>query len=363
MAPAPTRARDHSPAGSDWSPEVTNLGDILPPGKLPGDLLGRLLERHSIHDERVLIGPGMGRDAAAIQFGKTALVVKTDPITFPTERSALHLVHVNANDLACQGAVPRWLLVTALLPHGSTTAESAASMFADLNAAAAQIGVSVIGGHTEITIGLDRPILVGTMLGEVAVDRLIDPRHAAPGDRLLMTKSAGIEGTVVLADEMRSLLVSRGVSGDMIDAAAAMIEDPGISVLAEAQALCAVDAVDALHDPTEGGIAAAVRELALASGCGVMISRDAIPIAPETVAIAAALNIDPLGMLASGSLLAAVPRECMEAAEDALIAAGIPYAWIGKLTPPEAGMRVRTGMAESALPEFAVDEVARVLAG
>jgi hydrogenase maturation factor len=342
---------------------VTKLGDILPPGKLPGDLLGRLLERHSVHDERVLIGPGTGRDAAAIQFGDMALVVKTDPITFPTERSALHLVHVNANDIACQGAVPRWLLVTALLPHGSTSAESASSMFADLNAAARQIGVSVIGGHTEITIGLDRPILVGTMLGEVAVDRLIDPRDASPGDRLLMTKTAGIEGTVILADELRSLLISRGVADNTIDSAATMIDNPGISVLAEARALCTAGALHALHDPTEGGIATAVRELALASGCGVMISRDAIPVAAETAEIATALNIDPLGMLASGSLLAAVPKASLEVAENALATARIPFAWIGKLTPPESGMRIRTGMVESALPEFEVDEVARVLAG
>ena len=306
----------------------------------------------------------MGRDAAAIQFGETALVVKTDPITFPTDRSALHLVHVNANDLACQGAVPRWLLVTVLLPHGSTSAESAASIFAELNAASAHIGVSVIGGHTEVTLGLDRPILVGTMLGEVAVDRLIrDPRNASPGDRLLMTKTAGIEGTVILANELRSLLVSRNVSNDTINLSAAMIAEPGISILAEARALCAVDAVHALHDPTEGGIATAVRELALASGCGVLISRDAIPVAAETVAIAAALNIDPLGMLASGSLLAAVPKERLEAAEDALVAAGIPFAWIGKLTTPGTGMRMRSGMTEIALPEFGVDEVARVFAG
>jgi len=342
---------------------VSKLGDILPPGKLPGELLGRLLERHAVDDERVLIGPGTGRDAAAIRFGDSALGVKTDPITFPTDRSALHLVHINANDIACQGAVPKWLLVTALLPHGSTSAESAAAMFAEVNAAAGQVGVSVVGGHTEITIGLDRPILVGTMLGEVAVNRLIDPRDAVPGDRLLMTKTAGIEGTVILADELRSLLLSRNIPSETIDAAVAMIEDPGISVIAEARALCAADAVHALHDPTEGGIATAVRELALASGCGVVISRDAIPVAHETSEIAAALNVDPLGMLASGSLLAAVPKSALQAAEEALAEAGIPFAWIGKLTPPESGMRMRSGMAEADLPDFAVDEIARVFAG
>ena len=224
----------------------------LPAGKLPGDLLGRLLERHAVHDERVLIGPGTGRDAAAIRFGDTALVVKSDPITFPTDRPAHHLVHINANDIACQGATPRWLLVTALLPHGTATAEMASGLFADLNRCAAEVGVEVIGGHTEITIGLDRPILVGTMLGETAADRLIDPRNARPGDRLLMTKVVGIEGTVILASELAPVLRERGVPDETITVARSMLSDPGISVLAEARALAEAGAVSALHDPTEG---------------------------------------------------------------------------------------------------------------
>jgi hydrogenase maturation factor len=142
-----------------------------------------------------------------------------------------------------------------------------------------------------------------------------------------------------------------------------MLVDPGLSVLAEARALCDADAVHALHDPTEGGIATSVRELAVASGCGAIINREAIPVAPETREIAAALNIDPLGMLASGSLIAAVPKRSMQDAEDALTSARIPFSWIGKLTPPETGMRLRSGNSEVDLPNFAVDEVARILAG
>jgi hydrogenase maturation factor len=336
---------------------------FLPAGKLPGDLLGRLLERHAVRDERVLIGPGTGRDAAAIRFGDSALVVKSDPITFPADRPAHHLVHVNANDIACQGATPKWLLVTALLPHGIASEAMASDMFADLNRCAAEVGVEVIGGHTEITIGLDRPILVGTMLGETAVDRLIDPRNAKPGDRLLMTKTAGIEGTVILASELASLLRERGTPDAAIATAKSMIIEPGISVLAEARALVDADAVSAMHDPTEGGIGTALRELAIAADTGLVISRDAIPVADATQAIADALGVDPLGMLASGSLLAAVPKDRMQAAEAALARAGVPFTWIGKLTPPQTGMRIRAGAAEANLPEFVVDEVARILAG
>jgi hydrogenase maturation factor len=341
---------------------MSNSG-YLPAGKLPGDVLGRLLERHAVRDERVLIGPGTGRDAAAIRFGDSALVVKSDPITFPIDRPAHHLVHINANDIACQGAKPKWLLVTALLPHGIATAEMASTLFADLNRCAAEVGVEVIGGHTEITIGLDRPILVGTMLGETAVDRLVDPRNARPGDRLLMTKTAGIEGTVILGSELGPLLRERGLADATISAAEAMIHDPGISVLAEARALVEADAVSALHDPTEGGIATALRELAIAARSGLVISRDAIPVAHPTRAVADAVGVDPLGMLASGSLLAAVPKERMQAAEESLTRLGVPFAWIGKLTPPETGMRIRTGTREADFPEFVVDEVARILAG
>jgi hydrogenase expression/formation protein HypE len=134
-------------------------------------------------------------------------------------------------------------------------------------------------------------------------------------------------------------------------------------VLTEARALAEENAVSAMHDPTEGGIGTALRELAIAAGTGLVVSRDAIPVAGTTRAVTDALGVDPLGMLASGSLLAAVPKERMQAAEDSLARAGVPFAWIGKLTPPQNGMRLRTGATETALPEFTVDEVARLLAG
>ena len=334
----------------------------LPPGKLPGEFLSRLLAKYPIADERVVIGPGIGRDSAAITFGDETLVVKTDPITFASDRAAHHLVHINANDIACQGGTPRWLLVTALLPEQETTPATVEAMFRELNLAATEIGVSVIGGHTEITVGLNRPILIGTMLGIAEHGRLISPVHAKPGDRLLMTKSAGIEGTALLAMEYRARLAI-SIDEVTLNRSANFLTDPGISILAEASALNLAGAATALHDPTEGGVATAVRELSEATGCGAIVSKSAVTVAAETTRICEALALDPLGLLSSGSLLAVVPADRIEFATEALNVIGIPYSWIGKLTPLEAGIRMRIDDHFVDLPQFPVDEVARFMAG
>jgi hydrogenase maturation factor len=334
----------------------------LPAGKLPGEILSHLLGKFPVRDERVVLGPGIGRDTAAISFGGEMLLVKTDPITFASDRAAHHLVHVNANDIACQGGTPRWLLVTALLPEGSTTPATAEAMFVELNHAAAGIGVSVIGGHAEITVGLDRPSLVGTMLGTTDAASLISPMRAKPGDRILMTRSAGIEGTALIANEFRSRLRG-GVDSAVIDRAANFLVEPGISIPPEAAALTRAGAVSALHDPTEGGVATAIREIAEAAECGAVISLSAIPVAWETAEICGELGLDPIGLLSSGTLLAIVPAEHLDEAAVALDEAAVPFAWIGKLTPRDAGIKLRIEDHYVDLPSFVVDEVARLMAG
>src|SRR5215212_5453906 len=174
---------------------------FLPVGKLPGDLLARLIAGHRIDDPAVVVGPGIGRDAAAIEIGDTVLVVKSDPITFATDTAAQYLVDVNANDLACMGAKPRWMLVTALLPEGRTTEASVTALFRELQEACQQRDIALIGGHTEVTAGLDRVILSGQLLGITTKDRLVQPGTAKPGHRLLLTKALAIEGTSLLARE------------------------------------------------------------------------------------------------------------------------------------------------------------------
>jgi hydrogenase expression/formation protein HypE len=330
----------------------------LPPGKLPPWLLRKVLPA-SPHDDRVLVGPGIGRDAAAIAVGERVIVAKNDPITFASHGAADHLVDVNANDIACMGAVPRWLLVTGLLPHGVTPADVLRD-FNDLRVACARREVELVGGHTEILEGLERPILVGMMLGEAAPEELLRPGQARPGDTLLLTKGLAIEGTALLARDNAELLGER-VGGETVAAAQRLLKAPGISVVRDARIALETGGVTALHDPTEGGFANAIRELAAVSNTGVEIDADAVPVYPETRAIADALGLDPLGMLASGALLVAADPEAAPLIVRALEREGIPAAAIGALTddPHEAVMR--RGDEQFPLPEFAVDEVARAL--
>jgi len=332
----------------------------LPAGKLPGWLLRKVLPG-SVGDRDVLVGPGLGRDAAAIAVGERVIVAKNDPITFASESGAAHLVEVNANDVACMGATPRWLLVTALLPQGVTPAD-VLNQFAELRETCRHRSVELIGGHTEIVPGLARPILVGMMLGDAAPQELIRPGEAQAGDVLLLTKGLAIEGTALLARERADVLHER-IGGDLVQAAAGLLNQPGISVLAEAEIARRTGQVTALHDPTEGGFASAVRELAVVSGAGVEIDVGTIPILDETRAVAEALEIDPLGMLASGSLLIASRMEGVPSILRDIEAAGIPVSVVGRLTEDPQEASLIDGGERRPLPEFAVDEVARVLSG
>jgi hydrogenase maturation factor len=331
----------------------------LPAGKLPGWLLRKVLPGSLTGDSDVLVGPGLGRDAAAIAVGGRVVVAKNDPITFASEGGAVHLVEVNANDVACMGATPRWLLVTALLPHGVTPAD-VLNQFAELRETCRQRDVELIGGHTEIVPGLARPILVGMMLGEASPSQLLRPGQARPGDILLLTKGLAIEGTALLARELADQMWER-IGAERLRAATQLLDQPGISVVTEAEIARRSGQVTALHDPTEGGLASAVRELAVVSGAGVEIDAEAVPILPETRVVADALGLDPLGMLASGSLLIATRPEGVSEVLRDIKAVGIPVTVVGRLTGDPEEASLVSGGKRQPLPEFAVDEVARVL--
>jgi hydrogenase expression/formation protein HypE len=330
-------------------------------GKLPSGLLSKLLDRYVIPQPGVLVGPGIGHDAAVIEIGDTTLVVKADPITFATEQAPHYLVHVNANDLACLGATPRWLTVIALLPEGETTEAMVEAHFRELADTCDQFGIALVGGHTEVTQGLNRPILVGQLLGTVEPGRLLRPGQAKPGDKLLLTKALAIEGTALLSRELESELTA-ALGHDLVTRARDLLRNPGMSIVADAQAMLSIEGVTALHDPTEGGLAMGVRELVASSGCGAHIAFDRVPILPETRAIADHLGIDPAGMLASGSLLAAVQRDAAPAVIDACRAAGIAVTPIGVVTDLDQGVTWRRDGVESSIPSFETDEVSRALA-
>ncbi|HET9661960.1 MAG TPA: AIR synthase-related protein [Thermomicrobiales bacterium] len=333
----------------------------LPVGKLPFELLGSLLSSLTPVDDSVVVGPGLGRDAAVLDIGGTLLVVKNDPITFVTREAGVYLVNVNANDLSCLGAVPRWMLVTALLPeHGSTPA-LVAELFTQLRDTCASLGISLVGGHTEITAGVPRALLIGTLIGTASPEELLRPGNANRGDRLLLARPAGIEGTALLALERESELTAR-FGAEFVTGAQRLLHDPGISVVSIARTLLGTEAITSLHDPTEGGVATGVREIAAASGLGAVMNRDLVPLMNETRNIAEYYSIDPLGMLSSGTLLATTPPENVERVLAHARSAGIDIAVIGKLTSPVSGFQLLEQNRSRELPAFQTDEVTRALA-
>ncbi|MFW6175075.1 MAG: AIR synthase related protein, partial [Chloroflexota bacterium] len=274
----------------------------LPAGKLPQELLARLLARLETDDPRVLGGAGVGEDAALIDFGDRVLIAKSDPVTFASDLIGWYAAHINANDVACCGGDPRWFLATVLLPVG--VSESAVeAIFNQLHDACHSLGVSMVGGHTEMTLDLPRPLISGTMLGEVPRGQEITTSGARPGDRIILTKGIAIEGASILAREAAGRLRAAGVAQDTIDAAADLLFRPSISVVPDARAARSAGGVTAMHDPTEGGLAAALSELAAASGNGLMVESEAVPVLPEAEAVCRALGADPWGLIASGALL------------------------------------------------------------
>ena len=329
-------------------------------GKLPQELLARLLSAIPIGDERVVLGPRPGEDAALIDMGEKLLVVKTDPVTFATDLIGWYAVQVNANDLASMGARPRWFMATLLLPE-TTTPSQVEEVFSQITSACQALGITLVGGHTEITYQLPRPIVVGVMLGEVEKDRVVLTSGARPGDSILLTKGIPIEGAALLARDAQEALLKAGVGPDIISRAKEYLFQPGISVVEEALAACDAVEVHSMHDPTEGGLATGLLEVATAAKAGVFIDQDSIPLLPEGQAICQALGLDPLGLLASGALILTLDQKDVPRLKRTLEEKGVSSYEIGRVTELSEGLRLGTREGVKDLPTFPRDELARFL--
>lgn len=334
---------------------------LYPTGKLPLEDLCRLLARYTQKDPRIVVMPGIGRDATVISFSDKYLVAKTDPITFATDQIGHYAVNINANDIAAMGGIPRWFLVTLLLPEGKTGPRDVEDIFAQLSGACKELGVVLCGGHTEITHGLDRPIVVGQMLGEVEKGKWISPDKIRAGDEILLTKGIAIEGTALIARERQGL--GRLLGEDQVERCQHLLENPGISVVREARIANEVAEVHAMHDPTEGGLATGLRELAAAADMGMLVEMEKITIFPETQILCRKLKLDPLGLLASGALLIAVAAGESEKVIEALKMEGISASVIGKIWERKKGVKlVKEGRVKD-MPSFDRDVVARLFEG
>jgi hydrogenase expression/formation protein HypE len=336
---------------------------FLPVGKLRATALQALLDQHPVKDPRVVVGPRVGEDAAVIDIGDRYLVATADPITFATDDVAWYALQVNANDIAVRGARPRWFLATILLPEGRTSEDMVAALFARLHEACEEMDIALVGGHTEITYGIDRPIVAGTMLGEVAKDKLVTTSGAQVGDAVVMTKGVPLEGAAIIAREKDAELRALGIPASVIRKAKAFVRAPGLSVVPESEIACELASVHAMHDPTEGGIATALHELADAAGVGLRIDRDRIMTLPEGKILCDAFGLDPLGTIASGALLLTLAPADAGIVIHALARESIDCHFIGQVVPREQGVILVDGTRQAPLPIFPQDEITRLFAG
>ena len=322
-------------------------------GKIRADLLAELLDELPAAPPELRLGPSVGEDACAIEIDGGTLIVSSDPITLSSKEIGRLAVIVNANDLAVTGARPRWFLAVILVPP-ETDESVVRGIFAAVRDALVEVGATLVGGHTEVTPVVNRPVVIGQMLGLAEAGRFVATGGAAAGSVVVQVGPAPVEGAAVLAEEAAGRL--RGLNNTVLAGARAGFDRPGISVV-EPALLAARLGATALHDPTEGGLAAGLHELANASGVRIRIDRQAVLWFEPGVAVCRALGADPWSTLASGTLLAAFPAPAAAAALQALAEQGHTAAAIGRVEP---GSGVHDGDGRL-IPWLERDEVDRVL--
>lgn len=324
-------------------------------GKLSPSDLGRIVFPYlGARRPEVLVRASIGEDAAVIDFGEWVAVLSTDPITGAANKAGWLAVHVSCNDVSASGAEPVGVLVTVLLPEHAGEGDLKAIM-ADVHQAATELGIEVLGGHTEVTPGLSSPIVSTTAVGRAPRDRYVTSSGAHPGDDLLLTKRAGLEGTAILATDFEDRLVD-ALGPELVARAQAYRQE--ISVVPEGIAAAAMGAT-AMHDVTEGGVLGAIYEMVAASGLGVEIFADSIPVGEETRAICGFFGADPLKLISSGAMLIACPDGGGMVA--GLAEKGITATVIGRVAAPESGRWVTSRAGCRDLEISYRDELWRIL--
>ncbi len=327
----------------------------LPPGKIPIDILKDVVFKHLGADRKeVILGPKTGVDGAVLEIGGKSVIVSMDPITGAVERIGLEAVNVNANDVATFGVEPAFIFSTIMLPEGADS-KIVETISTQMGNAAKELGIAIVGGHCESTPGLASPIVVCCIMGLTEKGKYVTAAGAKPGDKLILTKSAGIEGTAILATDRQTQL-SKVCNPQMLEAAKGFYNQ--ISVVKDALTAYRAGGVHAMHDPTEGGILNGVHEMADAAGLGITVFEDKIVVEPETAKICRYFDIDPLQLISSGALLIAAEAESASKIISALAEQGIYAAVIGEFNDnPEIRIfENRTGMPQN-LPRPVTDQL------
>ncbi len=267
-------------------------------GKVPNDVLDKIvLSKINRLRKDIMLRPGIGEDCAAVEFDEYACVLSTDPITGAARDVGRLAVHISCNDVASCGVEPLGLMVTILCPVGTTETELG-NVMEQMSRTAAGLNVEIIGGHTEVTNAVNKIVLSTTCIGKALKKNVVSSRGARPGDCVIMTKSAGLEGTAIIANDLEHKIAGK-LSREQLQTAKSFIKD--ISVVKEG-VLAGKFGVTAMHDITEGGVLGAAWEIAEASGTGITVYREDIPVEEVTGLICEALELDVLKLISSGSM-------------------------------------------------------------
>ena len=328
-------------------------------GKLPFDQLSEMLDKIPKYDSRVVLGAASGEDAALIDIGEKYLVVTTDPITFATDQIGWYAVHVNANDIAATGGKPKWMIANLLLPK-YIQKKDIDRIFSQLIDGCNQFDIELIGGHTEITDAVNKPVIMGGMLGEVDKGKEVKSSGASIGDSIIITKRIPIEGSAILAKEKESLLISKNIAPSNINSAKQLLKNPGISIVQDAQIAMNVAPIHAMHDATEGGIAQGLTELAKASNLGMLIDANKIPLIKASKDFWEILNLNPLGVISSGTLIICVAQEYSDIVIKSLNNHGIEASEIGTMKENTYGLKMSSKGKVDNLPKFDQDEITKI---
>jgi len=279
----------------------------LPPGKIPLDILKEVVFKNlGAERSEVVLGPAAGLDGAVLDVGSKNAIVSMDPITGAVERIGWEAININANDVATFGVEPAFFFSCLLLPE-NVDCKIVETISSQMNAAAKELGIAIVGGHCESTQGLTNPIVVGCIMGLTEKGKYVTAAGAKAGDKLILTKSAGIEGTAILASD-REAQLKKVFPPSLIESAKRFSGQ--ISIVKDALTAYRTGGVHAMHDPTEGGILNGIHEMADAAGLGVRVFEEKITVEPETAKICRFYEIDPLQLISSGALLiAAKPEE------------------------------------------------------
>ncbi len=316
---------------------------IFLPGKVPNKVLQEIVFKNlGAKRDDVILSPSIGEDAAIVQVGNETLAVSSDPITGAEKWLGWLAVHVSANDVSTRGVKPRWFNSIILLPKNSTS-ELVEKICTQMDKAASQLNLAIIGGHCEVTPGIEHPIVSGCAMGVAEKGKYVTCGGARIGDSIILTKGTGIEGTAILASDRRAELL-QVFDEKFLNGAEDFFKK--ISVVEDALTAFRIGGVSAMHDPTEGGLAGGLHELADAANIGFTIYEKKIFVPEETRKICAHFNVDPLQLISSGSLLIVAEEDKTDKITSSLSENGIQSSIIGEVTEPILGRNLVTKARE-----------------